>query len=283
MADKRRKGGTSGGVKGFIASAVTLLLLAGGILAWWNVNGFSDLGDVWQWLRSRSVNYQDCVQNELSSEEETANKILSADGCFYDNSGGDDASSTSGTTERTEATEAVVSAAQTTLDALTVAAAEDVNYNRSEWKHWIDVDGNCNTREKVLELWGTNVTTDPKTCKILSGTWKDLYGGGADITDPSTIDIDHVVPLSYAAQHGGQAWDAAEKEEFANDITDNLFPVSASENRSKGDSGPFEYMPPNDNFQCTYALKYINVLNKYKLTVAQDDKDKLAFVLKTKC
>lgn len=189
--------------------------------------------------------------------------------------------------------------AETSLKELKVVEKEkDVDYNRTEWKHWIPYKGNScwNVREEVLKrdaVPGTinliskskdPVTSEKEACAIGivsksegstkietngSGQWIDPYSGDL-IEDSSKIDIDHIIPLSKAAKSGGQSWNKEKKEKFANDL-ENLLATSAKENRSKGDKGPGEYMPPNKDYRCQYAKSYISIAHKYSLTINKKD------------
>lgn len=42
---------------------------------------------------------------------------------------------------------------------------------------------------------------------------------GQTFIDPSRLDIDHFIPLSEAHQSGADVWTAAQREAFANDLT----------------------------------------------------------------
>lgn len=190
----------------------------------------------------------------------------------------------------------------------TIEKSEDVEYSRTEWKHWAGLEGrSCwNTREEVLyrdAYPGTliyvdkqmNVTEDyNEACAIgkpimiddkiridteNSGEWIDPYSG-KKITSSSEVDIDHVIPLSYAAKNGGQSWDEAKKEKFANDL-DNLLATSAKENRAKGDKGPSEYMPPYKAYHCQYAKTFTIVAYKYDLTITNSDYEVLKDTLES--
>ena len=188
----------------------------------------------------------------------------------------------------------VASTAMTTLETLTVAPAEQVAYNRDEWHHWITAPGSSScwsVRDEVLYLQaqdgslvllnssGTTTTDKASACSIQSGSWVDPYGG-ATFTNPSDLDIDHMIPLGYAAKHGGQSWDASRKEQYANSLeSGHLLAVSASENRSKSDSGPSEWQPDVD--KCSYAINWVTISSTWSLTVDQADKDALKSMLDT--
>lgn len=278
MATRRPGRGSSGqGIKGGIITALTIMVLIGFIVAWIQANNIKDFSGVLTYFRTWSSQIQACGIEKL---QWTCNgPIAGYDGTKKpgSNTPGSDPASAPAGGEKVSST-----AATSTLAAVPVASAKDVPYVRSEWKHWSDLNNTgCNTREDILVRTGSNVKTDPKTCKVLSGTWTEPYSNKT-FTDSSKLDIDHVVPLSWAASNGGQSLSSGAKEQFANDPL-NLYISSDTENRSKGDSGPSKYLPPNNSFQCQYVTSFVTVVAKYKLTIPQADADAARKVLSTKC
>lgn len=87
---------------------------------------------------------------------------------------------------------------------------------------------------------------------------------GNVITDARKLDIDHVVPLKWAWEHGAASWPKAKRVKFANDPI-NLIAVEASLNRAKGAQGPDEWLPPNNT--CQYVLRFLRITSKYQLQV----------------
>lgn len=283
------RGKKAGGLKGGLVSLLTLTLLAAGVFAWARVNNIHSLPDAYDYFKSWSNHYQKC-QKVGANDKTIVDPSWNCDesGRLPTNNGGSTTSSTppggSGTTtnpqqpgggtpptngaDLTKSKEAYLK----TLDAIKVAPPETVSYNRAEWKHWSGEP--CNTRVNVLvrDGKGVKVTKASTYCTINNGTWLSPYDNKT-YTDSRLLDIDHVVPLSYAAQHGGQAWSPAKKEAFANDMT-QLIAVSATENRGKGDKGPSEYMPPERGYQCSYAKIWMNTTTKYGVSIT--DKDKAA-------
>lgn len=167
------------------------------------------------------------------------------------------------------------------LDALTVGTwAPMTGYSRDRFEHWASQGHGCNTRDVVLQRDGTGVTVGDD-CDITAGTWVSSYDG-TTFTDPSDLDIDHVVPLANAWRTGAAGWDDSQRSAFANDLTrPQLVAVSASSNRSKGDQDPSQWRPPSQDNWCTYAQSWITVKAYWHLSVTADEKIALAEMLGT--
>jgi hypothetical protein len=103
-------------------------------------------------------------------------------------------------------------------------------------------------------------------CVLNGGQWISSYDALAT-NDYSTLDIDHMIPLSEAWRSGAWKWSPAQREAFANDLTDSrvLIAVTASLNRQKGDQDPSTWLPPEN--KCTYVSNWIAVKVRYSLTV----------------
>jgi hypothetical protein len=92
------------------------------------------------------------------------------------------------------------------------------------------------------------------------------------------VQIDHVVPLAYGWRHGANAWTPEQRLEFANDPI-NLQAVDGPTNTSKSDSGPGDWMPPADSYQCEYAARFTLVLMAYQLALDEADRQTLTDTL----
>ncbi|MFE3461280.1 HNH endonuclease family protein [Nocardiopsis aegyptia] len=152
-------------------------------------------------------------------------------------------------------------------------------YDRAMFPHWSTVEGGCNTRETVLARDGQDVEADDE-CRAVSGTWNSVYDGES-FTDSGDLDIDHMVPLKEGWRSGAHAWSTEQRERFANDLerSPQLWAVSASSNRSKGDSDPSDWMPPSEDFHCEYVAAWIEVKHEWDLTVDPDEETALREVL----
>jgi hypothetical protein len=169
--------------------------------------------------------------------------------------------------------------ARSELNALTVRAnGSSTGYSRDKFPHWDIVSGTCNTRETVLKRDGTNVQVG-SDCYPTSGSWKSPYDG-ATWTQPSDVDIDHMVPLANAWKTGAASWTTAKREQFANDLTrPQLLAVTDNVNQAKGDKSPDAWKPPLTSYYCTYATRYIAVKYYYQLTVTSAEKGALSGML----
>ncbi|GLY05189.1 MULTISPECIES: HNH endonuclease family protein [Actinoplanes] len=183
------------------------------------------------------------------------------------------ASPGSGSTGSVSASE---SAAQ--LEKLTVAAAGSMKgYSREKFPHWRSAGKNCDVRDTVLERDGENVKLDG--CNVVGGTWKSFYDDKV-LDEPLKADIDHMVPLANAWRSGADKWDNDKRGDFANDLErPQLFAVSATSNRSKGDQDPSTWKPPAESSWCVYAKDWITVKSHWELTVTTAEKATLTDML----
>ena len=143
--------------------------------------------------------------------------------------------------------------------------ADGAKYKRREFgSGWADVDRDCqNTRQELLISMSTAPVrfNTEKQCRVVFGRWISMYSGEV-IFDASKIDIDHIVPLKWAWDHGASEWSKEERKQFANDQI-NLVAVEARLNRQKGAKGLDEWLPPKNVEQ--YKARFKRVLVKYNI------------------
>jgi len=163
------------------------------------------------------------------------------------------------------------------------ASYVDKKYNRKHFKHWIDTNSDCiNTRHEVFKKLSTgNINYDSKGCKVVHGKWYDPYTD-KNYSNPKKLDIDHVVPLKWAWEHGANLWDNEKRQDFANNEI-NLLAVDLRANRQKGAKGILEWLPENKSYQCRYILKFTRIVKKYKLTLSEEEKRQFSDIRKEKC
>lgn len=147
------------------------------------------------------------------------------------------------------------------------------DYNRKDWKHWIDEDGDCqSTRHEVLAASSKIPVTYRDGCSVETGEWYDPYSGQT-FTSSKDLDIDHFIPLSNAHRSGGWRWSPEKKKLYANDMNskDHLIAVKASLNRQKSDKGPEEWLPPNEGYVCEYVKRWREIKMRWGLTMNPDE------------
>ena len=178
-----------------------------------------------------------------------------------------------GTSEPPPATPATSTSA-TTLTITVAPVPDDIPaYDRSDWRHWIDEDGDCQDarQESLVEESLVPVTfeTDRK-CRVETGQWYGAFTG-VYVENPGDLDVDHMVPLQNAHLSGAWSWNPAMKEEYANFLEDpdHLIAVSSRANRSKGARGPEEWMPPDETYWCEYAQDWAEIKERWELTMTK--------------
>lgn len=152
-------------------------------------------------------------------------------------------------------------------------------YDRALFPHWDDnVEDNCSVRQVVLLRDGENVETDDN-CQPVSGSWYSAFDGET-FDEAQDIDIDHMVALKEGWRSGAHEWSTEQRREFANDLdSSQLWAVSASSNRSKGDADPSDWLPPLESAHCDYVVSWIEVKHVWDLTVDPDEEAALREVL----
>ena len=165
--------------------------------------------------------------------------------------------------------------ARAALVTMTVAGPPGQPYSRdafgSGWAsnartHGWDSQSGCNTRQAALMRDGQDVAVTAN-CKPETGTWLDPYSG-VTLTNPSSLDIDHVVPLAEAWRTGAWQWDKDRRVALANDPLE-VIAVDGSQNKSKSDKGPEAWRPQNSAW-CGYSLRWVAVKDKYALGLSSE-------------
>ena len=155
-------------------------------------------------------------------------------------------------------------------------------YARNNFSHWIDEDGDClNTRHEVLLALSTIPVLFKTNCLVEAGRWKDPYTG-KQFTRANKLEIDHLVPLKWAWDHGANSWADEKRKVFANDET-NLFAVKSSVNQEKGARGPTLWLPPDSKFHCNYVTRFVLIVESYSLNLTANEKELLDGIKFQKC
>ena len=163
------------------------------------------------------------------------------------------------------------------LDDIRVEPERRAGYDRADWPHWRDADGDClDARQEVLmteSLERARLSRDG--CSVASGRWRAPFTGEA-VNDPRALDVDHMVPLQEAHDSGGWSWDRERRAAYANDLTDprTLIAVTAGANRAKSAQGPEDWLPPDLAHRCRYAADWVAVKARWRL--AMDERERVS-------
>ncbi|MFT4200115.1 HNH endonuclease family protein [Gordonia sp. (in: high G+C Gram-positive bacteria)] len=128
----------------------------------------------------------------------------------------------------------------------------------------------CDTRNDILrrDLREIVTTTGPRCAStVTAGRLRSPYSGRVLVfrrSRATAVQIDHIVPLSYAWDMGAHGWPPAVRLRFANDPA-NLVAVDERSNQDKKDLEPARWMPPARGFHCQYAKQFVAVFAAYPL------------------
>jgi hypothetical protein len=151
---------------------------------------------------------------------------------------------------------------------------------------WSDDDADCqDTRAEVLVRDSDGTTAgDARGCHIRQGRWTDPYGGEV-LTASADVDIDHFVPLKNAYESGAWRWSYPRRAAYANYLQDpgHLLAVKDRLNQSKGDRGPDRWLPPSQNYLCTYVREWVRLKGKWRLTVSTGERQAADSVSTARC
>lgn len=300
----RRKGG-NGGIIGIITGVVSFIIIGGLVIGFLRGNSLTDAQSVVDASRA-SVNPMQAFSNKVAAKfnELLYCNILKNSNCMHKPSGGlkdpgdvqapshgnpedmlpnrntssntngNGTDSIGGNDGNADSQQVPASDLESRLNRIAVADGRKTHYSRADYPHWIIQSGKCDTRETVLAHAG--FASNPKTCRAepkTGFTYTEPYSG-KQVSDPSKLDIDHVIPLGFVDAHGGHEWDRSKKQQFANDMS-QLVAADASANRRKGDKGPSEWMPSNKAYTCEYSTIWIDTALKYGVSITNADKSAL--------
>ena len=198
-----------------------------------------------------------------------------------------DSTTTTSTPSTTVPTSTITTVSSTNYPQLVIreVSSSIPTYNRDDWSHWSDDDGDCqNIRHEVLqdETFESVTFTTSSNCYVDTGKWYGIYTA-TYYYSASELDVDHFVPLKNAHDSGGYAWSLLKKKEYANylDDADHLVAVESGANRSKGANGPENWKPTNKDYWCEYAYDWIRIKDTWGLTATQNEWDALVSMIST--
>lgn len=158
----------------------------------------------------------------------------------------------------------ITSSVSDLIDSINVSEPYETEYDRdkytSSYQHYTNYLGDEFTSIRKYAFY-SSINYDPDT---------DIYTDPYDCNNYSLkeTDYDHIIPLHYVNQHGGDNWSDDKKKEYADDPTVGV-DVNAHDNRAKGDKGPSEWLP-SENVD-DYCYTWLVVANKYNISISQED------------
>jgi hypothetical protein len=120
-------------------------------------------------------------------------------------------------------------------------------------------------------------------CTVRAGKWVSPWDGST-WTNALDVDIDHHVALAEAWGSGARSWTSTDRPRYANDLygqalkamTDNL-------NSSKSAYDPAQWLPPLSSSRCTYAIYWVQVKYRWRLSMDTAERSKLSSILSGSC
>ena len=165
--------------------------------------------------------------------------------------------------------------AQDPLEGIVIQEDLQAPYDRRDYKHWKDEDGDGQDarQEALIAESYVDVSFNEKGL-VNAGLWMGPYTGYVT-RDPGTLDIDHLVPLKEAHRSGAANWTPQQREDYANALSNDyhLIAVWRSANRSKADKDPAHWMPPNRSYWCEYLDHWISVKRTWGLSMDTAEAD----------
>ncbi len=160
-------------------------------------------------------------------------------------------------------------------------------YNRKDhFGRWLrdPFDNTClDTRGKVLARDSAEPVKlkENNHCIVEKGLWYDPYSG-EKITEAKDVQIDHFVPLKNAYISGAWTWNFAKRCLYANYMSNefHLIAVSGTENMKKSDRTPANYLPPNNQFVCSYLDNWLKVKLIWNLTMLPPETEAIKTTMK---
>jgi hypothetical protein len=146
---------------------------------------------------------------------------------------------------------------------------------------WTTAGAGC--REPRDELLAGLSAVSPQwsadACRVEFGHWRDFVSGGR-LTDPNRIELIHLVPLDWAAQHGASQWPLALRSSFYKDPR-NLHTTTVQGRRAMEGQTPLDITPATTG--CAHAQEFYALTQAYPFTLSAQEHAGLIARIETTC
>lgn len=167
-----------------------------------------------------------------------------------------------------------------------LAPAVEPYMRMTHFGRWINDpnDDLCyNTRARVLVRDSKKevIFRGRNNCVVDRGDWDDPYTNET-LFESRSIQIDHMVPLKNAYLSGAYKWSFKSRCLYANYMGADFHLISsgARENMRKGDRTPANYIPPNDQYTCTYIRNWLAIKMIWNLNMSQTESTAISALIK---
>ena len=84
---------------------------------------------------------------------------------------------------------------------------------------------------------------------------------------------------------GARLWSVNNRTRYANDLgfAASLVAVTDNVNQSKGDKDPAEWLPSRTAARCTYAIQWVQVKYRWRLSINPAERSRLSSILSGSC
>lgn len=152
------------------------------------------------------------------------------------------------------------------IKSIRVADKENTEYNRDDWEKpakKYKFNGQSLSRNKYAWHISTYLNSEEPFSYTCPYT-------GIEITDPSKLDFDHIVPLKYTYTYCPDTWTKEDYNKYAYDQLIGIDVLNKA-NRSKGAKGPSDWLP--DVNKSSYCYTFLTICSKYDIAMPQIDID----------
>ena len=134
----------------------------------------------------------------------------------------------------------------------------------------------CGVETTALAAALDDVTFAPGSdCIVAQGRLHDPYTGSTIEYDSASgvgsVSVDHIYPLNTAWVLGASTWTPEQQSSFVNDVQRNVIVAVASAVGDRANRALAHWLPPSQNFACTFAAKYLRVAQAYDLPITRGD------------